>query len=216
MPHISYSELKDWTTCPHYHKKTWIEKVSSFEGKEYTAFGTAIHDVCEKKLLKEQVDDAKLFKIGFFKKISELLEKNIVINDGNLLSQDFSIFGGIDFNFLPLKTFNTTISVNTPIIETTLQAEVTYYRSMLMVYGGNNTNNPEWEDWHYTDVKGAHSDNYKTIFIDRGNGFEAYEIDSVSWAGTSMHSLNFPYGSGTDEVENSPYPSNFLTAWEDY
>ena len=32
-----------------------------------------------------------------------LVTKNIVINDGNLTSQDFSIFGGTDFNFLPLK-----------------------------------------------------------------------------------------------------------------
>ena len=22
--HISYSELKDWAHCPHYHKKNWI------------------------------------------------------------------------------------------------------------------------------------------------------------------------------------------------
>ena len=48
--HISYSELKDWAHCPHYHKKAWVEKVAPFEGNEYTAFGSAIHDVCEKKL----------------------------------------------------------------------------------------------------------------------------------------------------------------------
>ena len=30
--HISYSELKDWNTCPHLHKKSWIEKVAKFEG----------------------------------------------------------------------------------------------------------------------------------------------------------------------------------------
>ena len=33
-----------------------------------------------------------------------LITKNIVINDGLLKSQDFKIFGGTDFNFLPLKT----------------------------------------------------------------------------------------------------------------
>ena len=32
-----------------------------------------------------------------------LVTKNIVINDGALLSQDFSIFGGTDFNFLPIR-----------------------------------------------------------------------------------------------------------------
>jgi len=57
--HISYSELKDWAHCPHYHKKAWVEKVAPFEGNEYTAFGTAIHDVCEKKLLKENIDEAE-------------------------------------------------------------------------------------------------------------------------------------------------------------
>ena len=57
--HISYSELKDWAHCPHYHKKSWIEKVAPFEGNEYTAFGSAIHDVCEKKLLKEDINENK-------------------------------------------------------------------------------------------------------------------------------------------------------------
>ena len=33
---------------------------------------------------------------------SYLVTKNIVINDGTLSSQDFSIFGGTDFNFLPI------------------------------------------------------------------------------------------------------------------
>ncbi len=32
-----------------------------------------------------------------------LVTKNININDGTLLTQDFEIFGGTDFNFLPLK-----------------------------------------------------------------------------------------------------------------
>ena len=32
-----------------------------------------------------------------------LVTRNIIINDGILLSQDFSIFGGTDFNFLPLS-----------------------------------------------------------------------------------------------------------------
>jgi len=33
---------------------------------------------------------------------SKLITTNILINDGSLTSQDFSIFGGTDFNFLPL------------------------------------------------------------------------------------------------------------------
>ena len=124
--HISYSELKDWATCPHYHKKTWIEKVAKFEGNEYTAFGTAIHDVCEKKLLKEDIDDSKLFQIGFYKKIDELLEKNIAINEKNVkqmrtagpqilaevddaLKQyfgEYEVFSSEEKLYVPIENFN--------------------------------------------------------------------------------------------------------------
>ena len=38
-----------------------------------------------------------------------LITKNIVINDGNLKSQDFSQFGGTEFNFLPLEDRNQAI-----------------------------------------------------------------------------------------------------------
>ena len=124
--HISYSELKDWAHCPHYHKKAWVERVSTFEGNEYTAFGTAIHDVCEKKLLKEDIDDAKLFQIGFFKNISELLEKNIVMNEENVeqmkiagpkilaevdsaLKQyfgEYEVFSSEEMLYVPIENFN--------------------------------------------------------------------------------------------------------------
>ena len=57
LPHISYSELKDWAFCAFYHKLTRIDKLSGFKGNAYTAFGTAIHNVCEKKLLQEQINE---------------------------------------------------------------------------------------------------------------------------------------------------------------
>ncbi len=56
MSHISYSELKDWNFCSFYHKLTRVDKIDGFKGNEYTAFGSAMHSVCEKKLLKEEVD----------------------------------------------------------------------------------------------------------------------------------------------------------------
>ena len=56
MPHISYSELKDWHFCAYYHKLTRVDKIDGFKGNEYTAFGTAMHSVCEKKLMREDVD----------------------------------------------------------------------------------------------------------------------------------------------------------------
>ena len=82
--HISYSELKYCAHCPHYHKKSWIEKVASFEGNEYTAFGSAIHDVCEKKLLRENIDEAEVFQIGFDKELEKLAKKNIEVNQNNV------------------------------------------------------------------------------------------------------------------------------------
>jgi hypothetical protein len=72
MPHISYSELKDWAFCPFYHKLTRVDKIDGFKGNAYTAFGTAVHSVCEKKLLKEEFDDEQYFIDTFADCISDL------------------------------------------------------------------------------------------------------------------------------------------------
>ena len=47
MPHISFSELKIWNECAWKHKLVYLEKIKAFQGNEYTAFGTALHSVCE-------------------------------------------------------------------------------------------------------------------------------------------------------------------------
>jgi len=75
MPHISYSELKDWKFCAFYHKLTRVDGIDGFTGNEYTAFGSAIHSVCEKKLLQEEVSE------NYF---IEELEKNISELDGEV------------------------------------------------------------------------------------------------------------------------------------
>ena len=62
MAHISYSELKDWATCAFYHKLTRIDKLAGFKGNAFTAFGTAMHSVCEKKLLNESVEEDYFIK----------------------------------------------------------------------------------------------------------------------------------------------------------
>jgi hypothetical protein len=72
MSHISYSELKDWAFCPFYHKLTRVDKIDGFKGNAYTAFGTAVHSVCEKKLLKEEFDDEQYFIDTFADCISDL------------------------------------------------------------------------------------------------------------------------------------------------
>ena len=61
MPHISFSALKDWNYCAWYHKLTRIDGIGGFEGNAFTAFGNAIHEVCEKKLLKEEVNEDEYF-----------------------------------------------------------------------------------------------------------------------------------------------------------
>ena len=68
MPHISFSELKEWNFCAWFHKLSRIDKIGTFQGNEYTAFGNAIHEVCEKKLLKEQIDEEQYFleRFGHF------------------------------------------------------------------------------------------------------------------------------------------------------
>ena len=74
MPHISFSELKNWAFCPFYHKLTYIDKLKGFAGNEYTAFGTAIHEVCENKLLNKSVDPYEEFKTSFINEIASLPE----------------------------------------------------------------------------------------------------------------------------------------------
>jgi hypothetical protein len=75
MSHISFSELKDWKFCPFYHKLTRVDGIDGFTGNEYTAFGSAIHSVCEKKLLEEEITD-DFFVEELKKNISELDEEH--------------------------------------------------------------------------------------------------------------------------------------------
>ena len=56
MPHISFSELKEWTVCPWKHKLNYIDRIKQFKGNEYTAFGSALHTVCE-HLVQNDIQD---------------------------------------------------------------------------------------------------------------------------------------------------------------
>jgi len=79
MKHISYSELKIWNDCPYKHKLIYIDKIKEFLGNEYTAFGKAIHDTCERILLStEEVADLNVhFETRFLDELKKL-EKNDV------------------------------------------------------------------------------------------------------------------------------------------
>jgi ATP-dependent exoDNAse (exonuclease V) beta subunit len=80
LTHISYSELKNWDFCPFHHKLIYIDGIKAFRGNEYTAFGTAIHDVCEKKLLKEDFNASETFVKGFQKELKRLEEDKVEFN----------------------------------------------------------------------------------------------------------------------------------------
>jgi hypothetical protein len=85
MSHISYSELKNWCHCPYYHKLVNIDKIKVFEGNEYTAFGTALHSVCEDLLTEDiKVSEEELFFDKFRQEIKKLqkedLNKKLVVS----------------------------------------------------------------------------------------------------------------------------------------
>jgi ATP-dependent exoDNAse (exonuclease V) beta subunit len=77
IPHVSFSELKNWHKCPFYHKLTYIDKHKFFKGNEYTAFGSAIHSVCEKLVLEDDLDFSEYFKRVFSQNIKDLLDKEV-------------------------------------------------------------------------------------------------------------------------------------------
>ena len=72
MTHISFSALKNWDFCPFYHKLTYIDRIKIFQGNVYTAFGTALHETCEKLTLNESIDYKTTFKQSFKKELQKL------------------------------------------------------------------------------------------------------------------------------------------------
>ena len=75
MPHISFSELKNWAKGAYYHKLVNIDKLKGFVGSEHTAFGSAIHEVCEQRVLGALPEgkESELFTKAFEKEIENLL-----------------------------------------------------------------------------------------------------------------------------------------------
>jgi ATP-dependent exoDNAse (exonuclease V) beta subunit len=77
MPHISFSELKNWDKCAYYHKLVHLDKLKGFEGNAHTAFGNAVHDVCEHILLTSSQDTEALkemFENNFLNTLRKLPE----------------------------------------------------------------------------------------------------------------------------------------------
>ena len=90
--HISYSELKLWAECAWKHKLVYKQRVKGFVGNEFTAFGRALHLLCEHaiedKIQPEDHDD--FFEVAFEKEIEDLLIKNVELDEkltNQMLSQ---------------------------------------------------------------------------------------------------------------------------------
>ena len=82
MSHISFSELKIWNDCPYKHKLQYIDKNKVFTSTEFTCFGTAIHETCEKSLLKEiREDQHHEYFEAKFKEELKVLDGQIKINE---------------------------------------------------------------------------------------------------------------------------------------
>ena len=92
MPHISFSELKNWNFCPFYHKLTYVDKLKGFTGNAYTAFGNAIHEVCEKKLIKESFEEDEFF-IKRFEEILSGLDPEVLEATDNKMMEDMAVQG---------------------------------------------------------------------------------------------------------------------------
>jgi len=78
---ISFSELKNWKECPYRHKLIHIDKLPYFEGNEFTAFGTAIHSVCEEIITDTNKDAYSIFQSEFLKELSELKNQGKQLNE---------------------------------------------------------------------------------------------------------------------------------------
>jgi hypothetical protein len=111
--HISFSELKTWAECPFKHKLKYIDGINGFTGNAFTAFGTAIHDVCEHiakgELEEEDYDDH--FDLAFLCELKKLEEKpdNQLITDmrqqGKTISP--SVFPQLKKHFGDYEVFST-------------------------------------------------------------------------------------------------------------
>lgn len=65
-PHVSFSEIREWTECPHRHKLKYIDQIDMFEPSPILDFGTAVHSGCE-HYLKTRVVDLSIIKAALDK-----------------------------------------------------------------------------------------------------------------------------------------------------
>ena len=105
MQHISFSELKNWAKCAYYHKLVNIDKLKGFVGSEHTAFGTAIHEVCEQRVLGRLPvgKEGELFTKTFEKEIEGLLVDGVELKQKLVTEMEQQ---GIDLAGMPVPALS--------------------------------------------------------------------------------------------------------------
>ena len=72
MKHISYSELKTWAECPYKRKLSYQDRVKKFVGNQFTAFGRALHFLCENLVYDKVEDPEDFFNLSFEKELEAI------------------------------------------------------------------------------------------------------------------------------------------------
>ena len=121
IPHISYSALKNWDFCPFYHKLTYIDKIKIFNGNVYTAFGTALHNTCEKLVYDNDLEYKSYFQESFkneIDKLDNISDKEYkLINDMKEQGNDLAalVLRALDLNFPGYEVFSAEEKIIHPI-----------------------------------------------------------------------------------------------------
>ena len=89
--HISYSAIKTWNECAFKYKLSYEDRIKLFHGNAHTAFGKAMHEVCEKTALEEwSLEEAEEnFKKAFILEVSTLPETTKEGSNKKLLKEMF-------------------------------------------------------------------------------------------------------------------------------
>jgi len=82
MKHISYSELKTWAECPYKRKLSYQDRVKAFVGNAFTAFGRALHFLCENLVYDKVEDGEDFFNVAFEKELEAIgMEEDKLITE---------------------------------------------------------------------------------------------------------------------------------------
>jgi hypothetical protein len=130
---ISFSELKIWNECAYKHKLLYIDELKKFIGNEYTAFGTAMHHLCEKIIVDPKTSESVFVN----KLIEEFGELKI---DDNLLLEQFTdqgkkiipdILPAIQKAFPEMEVFSIEEEIFEDISDLVPESEITNFKGFI-------------------------------------------------------------------------------------